>query len=69
MQKHGYELMQAETNLWFVAKKDEPSVVAVSNAELKTLLAATDAQSFARILEECRLQPPPGRPRKRISKG
>lgn len=59
MEKHGYELMQAEADLWFVGKKDEPSVVAVSGAELKTLLAATDANTFARILAEFRLKPPP----------
>jgi hypothetical protein len=59
MKKCGYELMQAEANLWFVAKEDDPKVVAVNNAELKTLMAAEDAAAFARILTALCAKPAP----------
>lgn len=59
MQRYGYELMQADRDLWLVCKDED--VIPVSGAELKQLLGTPDPKAFADLLIGIRFQPLPGR--------
>ncbi len=60
MQRYGYELIQADTYLWLVGKKDDfAAPIPVSTGELKELLAAHGEEDFGKKLAEIHTRPLP----------
>lgn len=59
MQKHGYEIMKADSDEWIVAKLDDVgnTAVPVTSVELKELLVIEEKKAFDKRLHQLSQKP------------